>query len=229
MFLHCNGSCFAYTSQENIINYILNLQYLNPDVVILYTGYPDIRAYFTKNFSYDFRHFRRSLSNGYEKIIAISSFLSCWGGYFIRSFCEKFLYTGNLKSDFIKMISTENQLDIDQDPSPGLKTFEQNIANLAHILKGQNTVLVISTYCHYLNEERVRSKEHRIFNKVLEKQNDILRNLSKVHNNTLVDNAILLEKTPDLFEDEVHFTIKGAEIVANNLFQAVINLQEIDL
>jgi lysophospholipase L1-like esterase len=218
-----NGSFFAYTTQELLIKFLFDLQYLNPDCILFYGGYADIRGYLTTGFQTDFSHFRKSINPNYPNIIMIASLLSLLNSYFLDCISSVLFSTGDLKLDFIKMINKQELINLDTSPTKGLETFSRNIETLINVCKGKNIPLVISTYCHYLDDNRKKSNGHKIFNTIIQKQNCTIKKLCLSNNILCVDNANLIKLSDENFLDDVHFTENGMNSVAENFTNKIIN------
>ncbi|MBS0185066.1 MAG: SGNH/GDSL hydrolase family protein [Proteobacteria bacterium] len=211
-----NASFFAYTTQEIIIKFLFDLQYLDPDLILFYGGYSDIRGYLTESFETDFSHFRRSIKTNYSHLVFFASLISLVKSYFLDNVVSDLFSHSNLKLDLIKMINKKNHINLNQPFEKGLETFSRNISTLIHVCQGKNIPLIFSTYCHYLNNQRKNSEAYQIFNTIIEQQNAIIRDLCSSNKITYVDNAIQVDCSEENFLDDVHFTEKGMNIVAQN-------------
>lgn len=218
-----NGSCFAYTTQELLIKFLFDLQYFNPDQVIFYAGYADIRGYLTKDFVTDFSHFRNNIDSNYSKKILIFSFLLGLNSYLLELIIFKFFgVSGNLKLDLINMINKQKNINLEQSYKVGLETFSRNIETLIYVCKGKNVRLIISTYCHFLDETRRKSYAHQVFHSIINQQNVVIRKLCLLHGIQCVDNANLIRFDESNFLDDVHFSEKGMYAIVKNFVEIII-------
>ena len=208
-----------YNSTDILIRFLTNVLYTNPDIIVLYIGYNDIRSYLTDNFQTDYSHSRKNLH--FSKFRKFFNFIAYdFKLNFINYILSK-LSIYNIKASLTSEISN-GEFHLANDPSKGLKIFYQNIETIISVCKSRKIRLIMSSFCHYLYSEVKDNNLHKRFNEIVKKENEILQYLAKKNDIEFVDNNNLIEKNDNLFVDTIHFSKEGMNIIAENFCKKII-------
>ncbi len=210
----------GYNSADIVIRFMLQIIDMDPDMIILYHGYNDIRDYLTCNFISDYSHSRRSLKVPITQDFS-SSILRYIPLAFIRYLIIRFFM---INSQSLLSAISSGQFMLTNDETKGLKAYKRNIQTLVDICKGRDIEIILSTYCHFLYDEIKDSNLHGRYSNIVRKENYVLRSISDDNNLKLVDNDLLIERIPANFVDSIHFTPEGMKILANNIFAAMCDV-----
>ena len=80
--------------------------------------------------------------------------------------------------------------------------------------------VILSTYCHFLYDEIKNDSMHILYNQIIEKENEIMKELAIQNGLKIIDNAKLIPKEKKYFVDTVHFSHLGMMELAKNLSKA---------
>ena len=208
-----------YNSTDVLVKLLTNSIYTKPDIILLYIGYNDIRSYLTNNFQTDHTHSRKSLN--FTKLQILLNYISFdFHLNFLNYLLSKFAIY-NIKDSLTEEIS-KGKFNLNNDPSIGLKVFSKNIEFLIIVCKAMNIRLIMGTFCHYLYKEVEKDRVHKKFNKIVKKENQILKNLARKYKVEFVDNEKLINKDKKFFVDSIHFSVEGMDKLAENYFNQII-------
>ena len=209
-----------YNSTDILVSFITNTIYTKPDIIILYIGYNDIRSYLTNNFNTDHSHSRKNLNfRQFQKFLNYIAY--DFNLNFLNYIFSKFgIY--NIKESLTYEIS-KGEFNLGNDPKKGLEVFHQNIEILISICKSKNIRLIMSSFCHNLYDELKNDELHIKFHQIVNKENEILRDLAKKNDVEFVDNNLMLKKNNDLFVDTIHFSKEGMDMIAENFYKQIIS------
>jgi len=204
----------GYNSADILVRFILEIVETNPDMIIIYHAHNDISSYLTPNFKYDYSHSKINLGENYWKfeIVEKIPFLPF---QFINFILEKWFPIG-VRNSLLNFI-TIGKMNLDIDPKQGLQVYRRNIEYLIEVCKKRNIEVVLSTYAHFLHNDIRDSKLHRKLREIIFKENEIMRDLSRLHKLTIVDNANLIPSEEKYFLDSLHFTPEGMKLLAKNI------------
>jgi lysophospholipase L1-like esterase len=202
----------GYNSADIFVRYALQGINTNPNYIIIYHAYNDIRSYLTPDFSSDYLHSRKNLGE------------VCWRYYlgsklpnlpinFINYLTNKFLFPFDERTTILEVLA-KNKIDIDRDYSLGLKTYERNIQHIIDLSLNNNIKVILSTFCFYLYSEIQDNPLHKLYQKIVSEENEIMKNLAKKNNLILVDASALIPQDNSNFLDSAHFTSKGMNLLA---------------
>jgi len=208
----------GYNSADILVRFALQIIDTQPDVVIIYHGYNDIRAYLTNSFESDYSHARRNLGETYWQfylaskipvipIKVLNYLINQWMPVSVRNS----LLDNVSKGDF----------NIGADPALGLKTYQRNLQHIIDLCRCNNIRVILSTYCHYLHDGIKGESLHQRYAHIVELENDVMRKLASKNGLSLVDNARLVPKDEKYFVDSVHFTPEGMRLIAKNIGEVV--------
>ena len=97
---------------------------------------------------------------------------------FINYLTNKFLFYFDERSTILEAIA-KNTIDIDRDYSLGLKTYERNIQHIIDLSLNNNIKVILSTFCFYLHSEIQDDPLHRLYQKIISEENEVMKNLAK--------------------------------------------------
>ena len=212
----------GYNTNEILIKFLIDTIDTEPDMIILYHAFVNIRGYLTDGFERDFYHFRRTLSTSYPKKVKIASYLPTFKFWALRYLVGEYFSYFNIKEDLIRSINRNGIINRKKEPE-GLEIFKRNLETLIYVCKGRKIQLVMSTYCYHLYGRIKDSAIHRKFYDILQKENEIIRQLAFEHSLPLVEIQKLTPHNEDNFIDEVHPTVKGMEIFAESFYSTIKN------
>lgn len=184
-----------------------------PDYLVIYHAYNDIRSYLTPNFSSDYFHSRKNLGEVYWKYY-VGSKIPNFRINFINYCINKYLFPLDERSTILEIVS-KNKIDINQDYTPGLQTYERNIQHIINLCLKNKIKVILSTFCVYLYPEIKKNPLHQLYQKIVCEENEIMKKLAKKNNLILVDCDSLIQKNSINFLDSVHFSIEGMKKLAN--------------
>jgi len=210
----------GYNSTEILINFLYKVLPTEPDIVILYIGYNDIRSYLTKNFSFDYSNSRKKI-NFSEWKIKIHKYLPNLNLKFYSYLIKKI----SIRNSLLEAVSF-GELDIDQSPKDGLEVFRQNIESIITICKNKNIKLILSTFCTNPNKVDKNNLINQKFLEIVNLENQVIKSLSKTFSCDIVDNQSLISKENKFFVDGIHFSHLGMEKLSNNFYNKIYKYLE---
>jgi len=212
----------AYCINEILIKFLIDTIDAEPDMVILYHAFSNIRGYLTDGFERDFYHFRKTMPPSYPKKVKIASFIPTFGLWTLRYLVGEYLTYFNINEDLMRSINRKSTINREKCPE-GLDVFRRNLETLIYVCKGKRIQLVLSTYCYYLHDKIKDSAIHLKFYNILQKENEITRQLAFIHSLPLIEMQKLVPHNEDNFVDEVHPSEKGMEIFAESFYSTIKN------
>jgi len=213
----------GYNSADIMVRLLLQILDTNPDMIILYQGYADVRSYLSKNFKSDYSHSRYNLSELYSKL-KFSTSIPKMPLSFINFLIHRW-FPYNLRESLVELIHKED-IDLSADPKEGLKTFERNLQYIIDICIARKVKLVISTYCHFLYKNIKDNSLSKKYDEILDMENEIIKSLSEKNNIYFVDNTNLIPKNEEYFVDSIHFSHKGMTALASNFAKKIKSIYE---
>ena len=210
----------SYVSSDLLIRFLLQVADTSPDVLVIYQGYSDIRAYLTKGFESDYSHSRKNLGEEYYKYY-FGSLLPYVPLNFINYIQNKW-FPQNHRYSLIESIS-QGEIDVNIiDVQKGLLAYERNIQNIITICKARNIEVVLCTYCYYLHEKVKDSKIHKTYENIVNEENNIMKKLSENNKIKLVDAYNLIPKNNKNFVDIIHFSPEGMKLLAKIISEKIL-------
>lgn len=210
----------GYNSADIFVRFALQVIDTEPDIVVIYHAYNDIRSYLTNDFSSDYSHARRNLGDNYWKF-AIAGRIPRLPLGFLNFLVDTWL-PGNIRNSLLEQVS-RGAFDLDNDPTRGLQTYRRNVKHIIDLCKANGIKVVLSTYCHFLHSAIRESPVHQLYGQIVERENEITRSLAKDCDVALVDNAALVPKEEKYFVDSVHFSPEGMQLIGDNIAKAVLS------
>ena len=210
----------GYTSSDILVRTLLQNLDTDPNVIIFYHAYNDIKSYLTPGYLSDYSHSRKNLGENYYKFY-LGSFIPNIPVNFINYLVNKW-FPQNHRYSLVENISKgKYELDKTSNIEEGLKTYERNLQYLITVCKSKNIKIVLCSFCFYLYDEVKNSSTHIKFNEIVKKENIILKNLAKKNEIDFIDTDNQITKSKENFLDTIHFSHKGmknlAEVISVNI------------
>ena len=208
----------GYNSADMLVRFALQVIDTQPDVLVIYHAYNDIRAYLTPDLDSDYSHSRRNLGENYWKF-AIAARIPTIPVKFLNFLVNQWLPI-DIRYSLLDQVS-KGQIDTAVDPSPGLRVYERNLQHIINLCRCNGIQVVLSTYCHFLYDAIKDEPLHQLYGRIVKQENEAMRRLADKNKLALVDNAELVPHEERYFVDSVHFTPEGMRLVASNIAEAV--------
>lgn len=210
----------GYASSDILVRFLLQNIDTNPDVIVLYHAYNDIRSYLTSNFQSDYSHSRKNLGENYFKFY-LGSFLPYIPLNFINYLQNKW-YSQNHRYTLVESISRGDfKIENNTDLKNGLEAYRRNLQNIITICKSNKIQIILCSFCFHLHESVKNKKIHKIFKDIVIKENIILKELAEDNQIDFVDTYNLIPKTDKNFVDTVHFTHLGMKLLATEISKKI--------
>ena len=197
-----------------MVSFALQVIDLEPDCIVIYHAYNDIRSYLTPGFRADYAHSRRNIGEVYWKFYAADA-TPTFGLAAINYLRDKWL-AGNIRNSLLDLAS-RGSVDMNLDPSPGLKVYRRNLQGIIDLARSKNVQVVLSTYCHFLHSAVKDDPLHMRYETIVALENEIMRQLAHQNELTLVDNATDFPHDELYFVDSIHFSPAGMTRLAENM------------
>lgn len=201
----------GYNSADLLIRYMLQIVDTEPDYLIIYHAYNDIRSYLTPGFMSDYSHSRRNIG---ERIwrFSLNEIIPDIPLKLFNYLKAKYI-VGDVRNSLLDLVS-KGEINTKLDFSLGLKVYERNIQNIIFLAKKNNTKVILCTFAVFLYNELKKDPLHILYKKIVEKENQIMKDLSKKNKIQLVDCDLLIPRKKEYFLDTIHFSIEGMKILA---------------
>ena len=209
----------GYNSADLFVRYALQNIETKPDYIIIYHAYNDIRSYLTPDFTPDYFHSRKNLGEVYWKYY-LGSKTPNIPLSFINYLTNKFLLPPEARNTILEAIQ-KGELDVSLDYSEGLKIYERNLQHTINLSQCNNIKIILGTYCFYLYPEIENDPLHRLYQKIVSEENEIMKKLAIKNNLILVDAASLINKDKSNFLDSVHFSAQGMGLLAKSFAEKI--------
>ena len=215
-----NCGAGGYTSSDILVRFLLQNIDTNPDIIVLYHAYNDIRSYLTSNFQSDYSHSRKNLGENYFKFY-LGSFLPYIPLNFINYLQNKW-YPQNHRYTLVESISRGYfKIENNKNLENGLEAYRRNLQNIITICKSNKIKIILCSFCFYLHKSVENKKIHKIYKDIVIKENIILKELAKDNQIDFVDTYNLIPKTDKNFLDTVHFTHLGMKLLAAEISKKI--------
>tara|TARA_A100001015_G_C14990776_1_gene713830 strand:- start:418 stop:1638 length:1221 start_codon:yes stop_codon:yes gene_type:complete len=215
----------GYTSADLLIRFLLQIVDTEPDLILIYHAYADIRSYLSEDFETDYSHSRENLAKNYFKLKVGSKIPNTPLNFINYLNSHWFPFNTRLSLNELVHKKTINEINLNLDYSKGLKTYERNLQYIVDVCKAKNIQVILSTFCCYLHDEVKNEPLHRLYYKIIDEENIVMKKIAKTNNVKLVDNASIIPKESKYFVDTVHFTHEGMMELANNFSKEIKNEQ----
>ena len=213
----------GYNSADIMIRLLLQVLDTKPDVIILYQGHADIRSYLSNDFKSDYSHSRYNLSEFYGKLKFNTSIPKM--PFSFLNFLIGHWFPYNFGISLVDLIH-KKEINLNANPQKGLETFKRNLQLIIDICNAKKIKLILSTYCHILHKEVKNSLLHKKYAEVMDKENQIIKELAEKNKSYFIDNEDLIPKNEEYFVDTIHFSHKGMEIIAENFANKIKSIYE---
>ena len=211
----------GYNSADIMVRFALQVINTQPDIVVIYHAYNDIRAYLTPGFEADYSHVRRNLGENYWKF-ALASKMPYIPIKFLNYLLNQWM-PGSIRNSLLDQVSKGN-FDSALDPSSGLDTYQRNLQHIINLCRCNGIQVVLSTYCHFLYDAIKDDPLHLLYRSIVNEENKIMRYLAEKNELKLVDNAIQVPHDERYFVDSIHFTPEGMHLIAGNIAEEIASL-----
>ena len=208
----------GYNSADILVRLVLQLIDTQPNYVILYHAYNDIRAYLTENFESDYSHSRKNLGEVYWKF-NLGSYIPNIPLHFINYLQNKIL-PSNHRYSLLEVIS-RGKLNTKNNFKNGLKVYARNIQSIIDICKARKIKLILCTFCFNLHKNVKKNPNHKLYEKIVKEENKVLKRLAKINGLKLVDAASKLSKEKSNLVDTIHFSPKGMNLLASTISKSI--------
>ena len=209
----------GYNTADLLIRFCLQIIDTEPDYIIIYHGQTDIRSFITPNFENDYFHSRKNLAESYKTLKRNSKIPNL--PFNFLNYFKNHWFPYDTRSYLMDLIHKSNEND-KIDYKPGLKIYKRNLQQIIDICLAKNIEVILGTYCHYLYDNVKNSSIHNLYNKIVDEENLIIKQLAAENNLDLVDNDKLIMREESNFMDSVHFTPKGMNLLAKNFSEKII-------
>lgn len=242
-----NGAVSGYTTMHSLVNYMLNLVYLEPDIIYIYHGINDVKiSDDPETFKTDYSHAMHDLGSEWYEHSIIYTILQNRFMFFTKLKYRYSSLKGSLSRLFKFSPKSEDSLRHSleaYDPVNNIlmKTIISNIRHITVVAKEHNTKLVYSTFATmYEASEKEKKKleaqkkkqfgrKPNWFNK--ERKNLIALKLDFLNNeivklgnelNIPVVDIAAIGKKAENFIDEIHQSPEGNKLQAEKISQILI-------
>ncbi len=210
----------GYTSSDLLVRTLLQNLDTDPDIIIFYHAYNDIKSYLTPGYSSDYSHSRKNLGENYYKFY-LGSLIPNIPLSFFNYLINKW-FSQNHRYSLVDNISKgEFDLGKKNNIEEGLNTYERNLQYLITVCKSRNIKIILCSFCFYLYDDVKDNPIHMNFKEIVKKENEVLKNLAAKNNIDFIDTDKQIKKNKENFLDTIHFSHKGmknlAEILGNNI------------
>ncbi|MEK8015913.1 MAG: SGNH/GDSL hydrolase family protein [Candidatus Parabeggiatoa sp.] len=243
-----NAGVPGFDTAQSIGNLALRVIPFQPDIVIIYHAYNDLKAIGKEvNFQPDYSHIHTKPYGFHNK----PNWLIRWldhSMFYVRLRQQYRDYNQNAqKLEALKNERLGKSNRLNHIPQEAKKIFEQHIHTLVSIAKGQGAEVVLSSFAT-LNDPQLDYSDFEVFNPLSKFQrgqiyalmhftpgltskaifeginsyNEILKTIAIQEETGWVDNATLVPHEDQYFLDRVHFSKEGAARMANNFFPVVL-------
>lgn len=210
----------GYTSSDILVRFLLQSIDTNPNAVILYHAYNDIRSYLTSDFKSDYSHSRKNLGESYFKFY-LGSLIPNLPLNFLNYFQNKW-FPQNHRYTLVETISKGSfNIKNEENTQVGLDAYKRNIQNIITICKHNKIQIILSTFCFYLHDEVKNSEVHNLYKKIVTKENEIIKNLAEINSIDIVDAYNLIPQNNENFVDTIHFTPVGMKLLASEISKKI--------
>jgi lysophospholipase L1-like esterase len=215
-----NAGIPARTSADSVVSVALRVLPLSPDVVIVLHGVNDQKPNRYPDFRPDYSHWYREPSDGVLEGIIDKSLLACH----VRSRLGP-LVNPNLRENWRGEAITRH----DTVGEAGLAAYRCNIEAIIGMCRARGTKVIIATVGHSLDGNSDWNPDMGTRNPLVyyhegltlegirhgfKEYNRVNREVAKAHGCALVDIEKLLPEGKENYQDDVHYTAKGAAAVA---------------
>lgn len=241
-----NAGADGYTSEHSLIQYLFNIRDFKPDLIIMWHGINDMTAsctppQFTKGpYKPDYSHLLGPLHNMVSYYYSPKPIVSLISVDFLFHLLKTSLFSDLLNRTLLsnKQLIKPDGKPIDMN-FPSLNEYKRNIQETVNVIRADDIQLIMANQ-PYLYNVRIDKKQYWDIQwlcksnntypslssiiKNIDTFNRVSKSVAEENNIRFVDLESKLPKTKTYFSDDVHFyNAPGNEIVANALFEEIIN------
>ncbi len=211
----------GYTSADILVRFLLQNIDTDPNIVVLYHAYNDIRSYLTDDFQSDYTHSRKNLGENYFKF-HLGSLIPDIPLNFINFFLNKWSPQNHRYALIDSISKGEVNLDNDKNIETGILTFKRNLQNLISVCKSKKIEIILCSFSFYLHEKVKDDRLHKLYEKLVMKENLVIKKLAEENGVNFIDIYNLIPKKDINFLDTIHLTPSGMEILAREISKKII-------
>ncbi len=224
----------GWTSAENLVNLLLRVLPLKPDLVVVYQGRNDLLPQSYNNFQEDYSHYKKAdynfsntnyLCKPLFKISHLFMILSLYKG-------DRFGYSSVEEHPIYGTINYENrptakELTKNLNDLRPTRAYRNNVKSMVLLCQGNGIPIILSTMAFVEEEIRtsgILTDEPKIFEpigKQLERNNKVMREVGKLYNVPVAETSVLT-KNPEWFVDDCHMKPEGHEKRAYIIFKTIM-------
>lgn len=244
-----NAGTPGFDTAQSISNLALRVMPFKPDIVIIYHAYNDLKAIRKDvEFRPDYSHIHTK-PHGFHKEPSVITKMLNKSMLYVRMRNKKRETNKTLHGIQQQLNLADSSKKFSLIPQYAEQSFEQHMRILIHIAKSGGAKVILSTFAtlHDPNLdyddkddlERLSAFQINNISGLLHftpgltltaifdgflKFNDVIRKLAVEESFTLVDNANLIPHEDRYFVDRVHFSEAGAELMARNFYQGIVDV-----
>lgn len=222
-------------SDDHIAMIAQRLVHLEPDVIVVLAGINDLRRSIQH---YDYLHYvpKQAPSPPLYRVILMRSQIVRRLAYLVRRISpdpESVLEARTLKSDYMNKIALQKAAPqaATTDVPIDTTSFRRNLITIVGMVRQNGAVLILGTHPSSWNSTVDDSisdfhwmrlcdgvvYDERSLDAALETLNDVTRTIAKQYSIPLWDLARELPKSSQVFYDDCHFNVAGAQLAGRSL------------
>lgn len=206
------------TSAEILIDFALNIIDTQPDMIVLYHAYNDLRPSMVEPFASDYSHARTTLGETYSQFKFISKLPDLPLHFYHAILAKLFPYT-NIRNDMLRAISKGT---VSMDASfAGTETYKRNLAHIINLCQANNIKVVCATFAYHMHGTTAEDTTVRKYFDGVQLENEAMSELAREHDLPLVDVAERMPKEDRYFMDTIHFSHEGMDYLAKLLAEPI--------
>ena len=209
----------GYTSADLLIRFALQIIDTQPDLIVIYHGYNDIKSYLTPDFNSDYSHSRKNIGEIYWKL-SMGSKIPDIPLKFLNYLTNKWFPDRNIRHSLLEVVS-KGKIDSKINFAEGLKVYERNLQNIINLCLSNNIEVVLCTFCFYLHNKIKNNSLNILYEKITIEENKIIEKLAKKNNLKLADCYSLIPKEESNFVDHIHFSPEGMKLLAKSIAEKI--------
>lgn len=241
-----NGAVPGFNTAQSIGNLALRIMPYQPDVVIIYHAYNDLKAIRPdRKFKVDYTHIHTKPFGQFDKPSVLVLMLNHSMAYVRTRNRYRALNIANKAAEASKNKKASGR--ISNIPRQAATTFKRNIRTLVYIARAGNAKVILSSFAT-LNDLAVDYTKQKNIKKLsrlqvselnglvhfttgldlkgiqqgINKYNATLKQVAKIDKTGWIDNAAMVPHEDKYFLDRVHFNKEGAKKMAKNFFPEVV-------
>lgn len=213
-----NAGVPGYTTAESLINFQFRALEYDPDMIIVYNAYNDLKV----------NHVEGCRNGDYD----------CWRRMNGEADDKPVWYYSRFFRFIVNKFGDRETQRYDNITSGGVESYRRNLRSLIGMAEKNNVKVVLSTMDHTVTETNLENRPERLksvrkflpqlsyegIRNGMETYNGVVRNVAESQNVSLVDNERKIPSTFEYHTDHVHFTDRGARLLAENFADEIVNI-----